>query len=117
VASEAIDDVVVIHLRGSVRNQLLPGSDASLDWELDVKLDFARTTPRYRVSGAHDGFPAIELYVDDELAYGYDPGPPACALEVDGLLLASYCGAQINRLGGGLDVRIRPRRGPLALGD
>jgi hypothetical protein len=116
VASEAVDDVVVIHLRGSVRNQLLPGSDASLDWELDVKLDFARTTPRYRVSGAHDGFPAIELYVDDELAYGYDPGPPACALEVDGLLLASYCGAQINRLGGGLDVRIRPRRGPLALG-
>lgn len=115
-AETVADDVVVVHLRSALRNPLLPDTAPTFDWELNVKLDFARATPRYRVSGAHDGFPAVEVYVNDELGYGFDPGAPACELEVEGQSLANYCGALVNRLGGGLDVRIAPRRGPIPFG-
>jgi branched-chain amino acid transport system substrate-binding protein len=105
--------LVQIHFRGGVRNPLLPRTAPTLDWALDVALDLSDTEPTYRVVGSHDGFPAVEVYVNDALAYGFDPGPPACELDVGTRSLARYCAAQVNKLGGGLDVRITPRRGPI----
>jgi hypothetical protein len=116
VVTDAIaDDVVLVHLRGGVRNPLLPKTAPSVDWDLSIGIDFSLATPSYRVSGSHDGFPAVEIYVNDKLAYRFDPGPPACQLDLGARSLASYCGRQIDKLGGALDVRIRPRQGPIAL--
>ena len=46
----------------------------SIDADINVKA----TSPggglvNYQVSGSHDGFPAYEIYVDDNLIYGYNP--------------------------------------------
>jgi hypothetical protein len=103
--------VVLIHLRGGVRNPLPPKTAPSVDWDLSIRADFALATPTYCISGSHDGFPAV----NDKLAYRFDPGPPACRLDLGVRVLASYCARQINKLGGGLDVRVRPRQGPIPL--
>jgi hypothetical protein len=52
----------------------------AIDLDLTVTIDIVNR--RYRVTGAHDGFPAYELYVEinsDAAApvYRFDPGPVA----------------------------------------
>jgi branched-chain amino acid transport system substrate-binding protein len=115
------DDVVQIYLRGSVKNPLLPKRRPALDWNLGVMIDFSLDDPAYRVEGAHDGFPAFEVYVNRELAYGFDPGAPGCTLKIatpgGARSVPSYCARQVNKVGGGLDVRVAPREGLIALGD
>ena len=112
------DDKIVIHIRGGAGNPLLPEAFPPVDWDLEVTLDFSLAEPGFRVRGAHDGFPAFEVYVNDELAYGFDPGAPACELNVETLdgqrSLARYCARQVNKLGGALDVRVRLRQGPIS---
>jgi hypothetical protein len=116
-AEPIADDKVVIHLRGGAGDPLLPEALPPVDWDLAVMLDFSSDEPGYRISGRHDGFPAFEVYINDELAYGFDPGAPACELNVTTPTgqrsLASYCARQVNRLGGALDVRVGPRQGPI----
>jgi branched-chain amino acid transport system substrate-binding protein len=113
------DDEIVIHIRGGAGNPLLPEAFPPVDWDLEVTLDFSVEEPGFHVRGLHDGFPAFEVYVNDELAYGFDPGAPGCELNVETLdgqrSLARYCARQVNKLGGALDVRVRPRQGPIAL--
>ena len=44
---------------------------------VDLAVDFQHSTSdqsiSYTISGNHDGFPAVELYINRELVYSYDP--------------------------------------------
>jgi hypothetical protein len=72
----------------------------SLSWaitlELDICVDTSSGKPKYSVSGAHDGFPAYEIFIDDKQIYGCDPGPPEDVTECGGW--PTYSLAQISAL-------------------
>jgi len=46
---------------------------ADVDWNFDITLDLSNTNaPKFMFDGSHDLFPMYEVYVGDQLIYGYD---------------------------------------------
>jgi len=64
----------LVRLRGDARLPLISGAPG-IGWDLFVQVDASSDPPRYTVVGAHDGFPAYELYINDFMVYSYHPGP------------------------------------------
>ena len=55
-------------------SQLVEATAAAINAEIMIELEqLPGTVPVYRVGGAHDGFPAYELYINREAAYTHDP--------------------------------------------
>lgn len=48
----------------------------AIDWEFTLTLDNSVKPGRWTLSGAHDGFPAYEIYINGMPIYRHDPGPP-----------------------------------------
>jgi hypothetical protein len=48
----------------------------AIDWDFTLTLDKTFETGVWTLSGAHDGFPAYEIYVDGQPVYRHDPGAP-----------------------------------------
>ena len=67
-------NVVTVHIVGSVPNPLvllLP----NIDYEFEFSIDFEdQNNPRFLLTGAHDGFPNYEVYVNERQVYGYVHG-------------------------------------------
>jgi hypothetical protein len=64
-----------IRLRGDAGNPLVRNSPG-IGWDLVVRIDATEDPATYEVEGSHDGFPAYELYIDDQLVYSHHPGSP-----------------------------------------
>jgi uncharacterized protein DUF3238 len=65
---------VKAHLYGGAGNPLVAGAPA-IDWDLTLTIDTSGATPHWTLTGAHDGFPAYEVYVNGQTLYTYSPGP------------------------------------------
>lgn len=48
----------------------------AIDWEFTLTLDSSVEPGRWTLSGAHDGFPAYEIYINGIEVYRHDPGLP-----------------------------------------
>lgn len=48
----------------------------AIDWEFTLTLDNSDEPGRWTLSGAHDGFPAYEIYINGMPVYRHDPGAP-----------------------------------------
>ena len=48
----------------------------AIDWDVTLTLDNSIEPGRWTLSGAHDGFPAYEIYINGMPIYQHDPGPP-----------------------------------------
>jgi hypothetical protein len=64
-----------VHLE--MKNNLpAPRFRIDVDWEFDIKLDFAGykegRKPTYKFTGDHDLFPMITVHIGDQLIYGFD---------------------------------------------
>jgi hypothetical protein len=66
---------VLVHLNGSAVNPLVALA-ASIDWNLELEIDVSTEPPTWTLNGIEDGFPAFELYVNDERIYERDAPPP-----------------------------------------
>jgi hypothetical protein len=82
---------VLVRLRGGPGNPLARPS-CDIDWDLFLQISDDGTTKSYLLIGTHDGFPAYELYINDQPIYQYDPAAA-------GRGLFSLCG--------GLDVAVQ----------
>jgi hypothetical protein len=51
----------------------LIASSPSIDWDLTIRIDETATGATYTVTGAHDGYPAIDIYINDSEIYTHDP--------------------------------------------
>jgi hypothetical protein len=65
---------VKAHLYGGAGNPLVFGAPA-IDWDLNLTIDTSGSKPHWTLTGAHDGFPAYEVYVNGQTLYTYSPGP------------------------------------------
>jgi hypothetical protein len=65
---------VSIHLYGGASNPLVRGAPA-IDWDLTLTIDTSGAKPHWTLNGAHDGFPAYELYINGQPIHTYSPGP------------------------------------------
>lgn len=63
---------VSAHLRMGAANPLVSGSP-DIDWDIVVTIDASSTPASYTVTGARDGFPAQDIYIDDDLVDSHDP--------------------------------------------
>lgn len=69
------------HLFGGLGNPLVVGAPTA-DWDFTITIDASSAVPSWTLHGiptdfrAHDGFPAYEIYINNQLIYAYDPGPP-----------------------------------------
>jgi hypothetical protein len=64
---------VKAHLYGGAGNPLLIAP--AIDWDLNLTIDTSGSKPHWTLTGAHDGFPAYEVYVNGQTIYTYSPGP------------------------------------------
>ncbi len=48
----------------------------AIDWDFTLTLDTSTEPGVWALSGAHDGFPAYEIYINGAAVYQYDPGAP-----------------------------------------
>lgn len=94
---------VLIEMKGGPANPLstLAKLLGTLDWHFRITIDAASGTPVWTLSGAHDGFPAYEIYINDMPIYIFSPGVPP------------YSVRQVSALSGRLDIKIPPRSGSL----
>jgi hypothetical protein len=116
------DKVVRVQLKGGARDPLLKPS-AAIDWDFTFVIDFSGTVSTYTFKGKHDGFPAYDVYINDDAVWTYDPGGQDCVSRVvatvDGQQVdlirpvADYCSHQVFKLFpfDGLDVIANPRGG------
>ena len=67
-----------IRFRGTLHNPLVGPSEVlgAIDWDFAMTLDASADPVQWTLNGAHDGFPAYEIYVNGETVYQYDPGVP-----------------------------------------
>lgn len=71
-------NTVAVRLAGTLDTPLAGPARVlgALDWDLTVTIEKRGEQAFYTVSGAHDGFPAWELYINGSPVYEMDPGPP-----------------------------------------
>lgn len=67
----------------------------AMDWNLTLTID---EDDKWELTGAHDGFPAYEIYVGGEMVYESNPG--------DGPGTTYTFGRDIRKLQGTMDVRV-----------
>lgn len=69
---------VAVHLSGTLETPLAGPARVlgAIDWDLTVTVEKRGEQAYYTVSGAHDGFPAWELYINGAAIYLMDPGTP-----------------------------------------
>jgi hypothetical protein len=63
---------IAVTFTGKARNELIWASP-SINWDLKVIVDTAGEFPVVQVFGAHDGFPAYEIYVNNRTVYQFAP--------------------------------------------
>ncbi len=56
-------------------NPLSPAAP-TIDWNISILLDSSGDKTTYTIDAAHDCFPGFEVYIDDEIAYGFLPPVP-----------------------------------------
>ena len=69
---------VEVHLTGGPPNPLSVAAQlvATLDWDLTITIDTSGDKPHWTLEGAHDGFPAYEIYINDIEIDTYSPCTP-----------------------------------------
>jgi hypothetical protein len=73
---------VRVRLRGDVGTGARSATDLGINpicgigWDITIDIDTSGPTPRITRQGKHDGFPAYEVYVNNQSVYTYSPGPP-----------------------------------------
>ena len=74
---------VEVHLTGGPPNPLseLARLVATLDWDFTITIDTSGDKPHWTLEGAHDGFPAYEIYINDVAIDTYSPGTPPFTLQ------------------------------------
>lgn len=113
-------DLVIVRMHGGASNPPLVGVPA-IDWDFTFMFDFSGSRPTYLFAGAHDGFPAYEVYLNDQQVWAYDPGPPICEVRItrSGADLIAplmvYCPEQVENLFPFLDVMAVPHSGIVPL--
>ncbi len=67
-----------IRLQGTLHNPLVGPAEVlgAIDWDFTLALDASVEPAQWTLNGAHDGFPAYEIYVNGQAVYQHDPGPP-----------------------------------------
>jgi hypothetical protein len=65
---------------GGPRNRLIRGSP-SIDWDIRITIDISGPQPTYEISGSWDGYPAAELYINQQCVFTSAPpeGPSSIA--------------------------------------
>lgn len=68
---------VEIRFNGTLYSPLVGPAQVlgAIDWDFTMILDASADPVRWTVDGAHDGFPAYEIYVNGTTIYQHDPGP------------------------------------------
>ncbi len=66
-------------LFGGAGNPLVFGAPA-IDWDFTIEIDVSGPSPQWTLNGAHDGFPAYEIYINGQTIYTYSPGTPPFGL-------------------------------------
>jgi hypothetical protein len=90
-------DVLAVSMRASAADPLIPGAP-NIDWEVTVEID-ARNPQQlwYESWGAHDGFPAYDVFVGGDEMYYYPPpasaGPEDFAPPLDRIFSVPRCPA------------------------
>jgi len=74
----------------------------AIDWDFTLSLDNSTKPGRWTLSGAHDGFPAYEIYINETPVYLHDPGAPPYEFAKD-----------VNKLLPPLDVEIAETSGDI----
>lgn len=66
-----------VRFSGSLDSPLMGPSEAlgQIDWDFTLTLDNTYEPGGWVLSGAHDGFPAYEIYINGTPVYQHDPGP------------------------------------------
>lgn len=125
VDSKINNDIVTVRLYGGANDPLVklgPIGAPNIDWDFTFTIDFSTKRPYYKFTGAHDGFPAYEVYINEKLIYPYDPGPQRCTVRLidprypDRMTLLipplpDYCFDQVSKLFPFLDVVAKPDSG------
>lgn len=67
-----------IHFSGTLDSPMVGPAQVlgAIDWDFTLTLDDTVEPGAWTLSGAHDGFPAYEIYINGEQIYRHDPGPP-----------------------------------------
>jgi hypothetical protein len=117
-------DIVVVRLHGGAKDPLVRLAvleAAHIDWDFTFIIDFSGASPVYAFRGEHDGFPAYEVYINNQKVWTYDPGPRLCfsraftveaGEEVDLIEpMPDYCIEQVFKLFPPLDVYAKPKGG------
>ena len=68
---------VLIRLSGTLDSPLAGPAEVlgAIDWDFTLTLDNSAEPGVWTLSGAHDGFPAYEIYINGQPVYQHDPGP------------------------------------------
>jgi hypothetical protein len=90
--------VVRVRLHGGASNPLVFGAP-NIDWDLTLTIDASSSPTRWTLTGAHDGFPAHEVYVNGKTLYTYDPGPPPYSFIPHLIRLFPPLDVEVNRTG------------------
>lgn len=113
--SRGRDCSVLIQMRGSGNNALVPGSfDVDYSYKIKLSCDTAGFV-RYASTGVHDGFPAYSLYISRTLVHAYDPrvtgqGPLTGFIPIVGSQQYLHK-IKLNRFIFGPPISIEPMRG------
>ncbi len=74
----------------------------SIDWDFEVTIDISTPKPAWTLEGTWDGFPAVEVYINDQPLYHLSPGPGPYSLADLAALLPGVGDETVN-LSGFLD--------------
>jgi hypothetical protein len=71
------DDKIKVHLSGEKADPLFLIA-ADIEWELDLTIDNSGSQTEYKLEGSKKGFPAYEMYINDQPVSGFNsmPAPP-----------------------------------------
>jgi len=64
---------VSVHIFGGAGNPLVVSPE--INWDFTITIDTSGTSAHWTINGAHDGFPAYEVYINDNPIHTYSPGP------------------------------------------
>jgi len=82
VVTRVTNFVVSAHLFGGASNPLVSGSP-EINWDFTITIDVSSSSPQWAVAGEWDGFPAVEIYINDSLIYFSSPGPGPYSFAAD----------------------------------
>jgi hypothetical protein len=65
---------VSVHMFGGAGNPLVFGAP-EINWDFTITIDTSGSSTHWTIMGDHDGFPAYEVYINNNPIYTFSPGP------------------------------------------